>query len=170
MPGVEEVDVEYYEDIGDNLIPITDTPAAITYSSSITDTEACILAQIVYAEARGVKDQAHQAAVIWCILNRVDAGMGTITEVCKAPNQFAYRPDSPTVDDYGRDLIDLAYDVTGRWQAEKENSDIDIGRVLPQEFLFFSADGTGIDNRFRTNFTKPYEVWDWSLPSPYDAE
>lgn len=33
-----------------------------------------LIAQTVWAEARGVESRAEQAAVVWCILNRVDAG------------------------------------------------------------------------------------------------
>ena len=39
-----------------------------------TEAELELIAQTVWAEARGVESRAEQAAVVWCILNRVDAG------------------------------------------------------------------------------------------------
>lgn len=39
-----------------------------------TEADLELIAQTVWAEARGVESRAEQAAVVWCILNRVDAG------------------------------------------------------------------------------------------------
>lgn len=129
--------------------------------------DAVMLAKIMYKESRGVKDMAHQAAVAWCILNRVDVGYGTIEQICTAPNQFAWDPNAKTVDDFGRDLVWLALDVLARWQLEKLG-ETEVGRVLPKEYLYFSADKTGTDNVFRTKWKQPYKKWDWSLPNPYE--
>lgn len=126
-----------------------------------TQEELTILAKIVYREARGIKDQAQQAAVIWCILNRVDAGLGgdTITEVATYPNAFAWVPDTPVEQEF----LMLAADVCERWNLEKAGQD-DVGRVLPKEYLYFTGDGEF--NHFTIEW-KGTETWDWSLESPY---
>lgn len=126
-----------------------------------------VLAKIIYGEARGIASQTEQAAIVWCVLNRFDAGYGsTIDEVAKAPYQFAYRATNPTTDDYGRDLIALAQDVLSRWELER-NGETDVGRVLPLEYKYYS--GWNGHNRFRTTYYKPYKFWDWSLESPYET-
>lgn len=126
-----------------------------------TEEELTILAKVVYREARGIEDKAHQAAVIWCILNRVDAGLGgdTITEVATYPNAFAWVPDTPVEQEF----LMLAADVCERWNLEKAGQD-DVGRVLPKEYLYFTGDGEL--NHFTTEW-KGTETWDWSLKSPY---
>ena len=40
-----------------------------------TEETVTMCAKVVWAEARGVQSKAEQAAVIWCILNRYDAGI-----------------------------------------------------------------------------------------------
>lgn len=126
-----------------------------------TEEELTILAKVVYREARGIGDKAHQAAVIWCILNRVDAGLGgdTITEVATYPNAFAWVPATPVEQEF----LMLAADVCERWNLEKAGQD-DVGRVLPKEYLYFTGDGKL--NHFTTEW-KGTETWDWSLKSPY---
>ena len=126
-----------------------------------TGEELTILAKIVYREARGIEDKAHQAAVIWCILNRVDAGLGgdTIAEVATYPNAFAWVPDTPVEQEF----LLLAADVCERWNLEKAGAS-GVGRVLPKEYLYFT--GNGELNYFTIEW-KGTEIWDWSLESPY---
>lgn len=126
-----------------------------------TDEELTILAKIVYREARGIEDKAHQAAVIWCILNRVDNGYwgNTISEVATYPKAFAWVPDTPVEPE----LLLLAADVCERWNLEKAGAS-EVGRVLPREYLYFT--GNGKLNHFTTEW-KGTKVWDWSLESPY---
>lgn len=139
-------------------------PATEQTARAYTDADAELLAKIVWAEARGVKSTAEKAAVIWCILNRYDAGYGdTIGAVATAPHQFAYREDAP-VDD---ELKELALDVLARWQAEKEGA-TDTGRVLPAEYTFF--DGDGVSNHFRQQYGRNGATWNWSLTSPYEED
>lgn len=128
-----------------------------------TETEQRMIAQTVWAEARGVKTRKEQAAVVWCILNRLDAGGygSTLEEVVSAPNQFAWHPESPVQED----LLELTKDVLRRWQAEKQGR-ADAGRVLPAEYLFFEGDGA--ENHFQNEWKSGRE-WDWSLPDPYAA-
>ena len=132
--------------------------------------EVEMLAKLVYGEARGIKSQTEQAAVVWCVLNRVDStgyGMGrNVKYVVTYPGQFVgYSSRHPTVDDYGRDLCELAADVLARWHRESQG-ETDVGRVLPKEYLWFC--GKHGHNVFR-NAYKGGDTWDWSLPSPYES-
>lgn len=125
-----------------------------------------LLAQLVYAEARGVSDdkkasaKAHQAAIIWTVLNRVDAGYGTIEEVICAPNQFAYNSKIPVLPEFS----DLAIDVLVRWEKEK-NGEKEVGRVLPKQYLWFG--GNGKVNRFRDKYKGNFTIWNWEMKDPY---
>lgn len=126
-----------------------------------TQEEIQALAKVVYREARGIPDKAHQAAVIWCILNRVDAGCwgDTIMDVVTYPNAFAYIEDTPVEQEFRM----LAADVCERWNLEKAGQ-AEVGRVLPKEYLYFTGDGEL--NHFTIEW-KGTEAWDWSLESPY---
>ena len=116
------------------------------------------MAKTMWGEARGL-DKTQQAAVAWCILNRVDAGYGDIIEVVTAPEQFrGYYPANPAEPE----TVDLALDVIGRWLAE-QNGVANVGRVLPEEYIFFSARG-GI-NYFRCEYYGA--EWTWEAESPY---
>ena len=117
----------------------------------------------MWAEARGVESRAEQAAVVWCILNRVDAGTwgDTISQVVTYPSQFAWDPASPVEAEF----VELAEDVCRRWAAEKAGAS-DVGRTLPAGYLYFEGDGER--NHFRTEWEKDQgRTWDWSLPDPY---
>ena len=160
---------------------ISEPPALETfYTSESPDTfspddmEATMLAKTMYGEANvlrwygdkfGVSYQARQAAVAWVALNRVDAGgFGEdLYEVLTSPNQFAYDPDAPVTDD----LLELAWDVLYRWWAEKDG-EMDVGRTIPPEYLYF--DGDGKENYFRIEYQGTGDVWDWSLPDPYKED
>lgn len=129
-----------------------------------TDEELEIMAKILYREARGVKSKAEQAAVIWCILNRVDDGQwgDTIKEVATYPHAFAWIPDTPV----DQELLMLVADVCERWNLEKAGA-IEVGRTLPRDYLFFHSTEDHIGNRF-TQVYKGTDYWDWGLPSPYN--
>ena len=128
-----------------------------------TQEEIETLAKIVYREARGIKEDSHKAAVVWCILNRVDDGYwgDNIVDVATYPNAFAWVPDTP-VDE---ELVDLVVDVVTRWNHEKEGLS-DVGRTLPKEYLYFTGDGSY--NRFTKEWGST-DYWDWSLPDPYNS-
>jgi hypothetical protein len=123
------------------------------------------LAKVVYREARGCS-KIEQAAVIWCILNRVDSPEryfpDTILEVIKQPHQFAYTEDTPLWPSH----VSLAEDVLQRWHEEKNGAE-DVGRVLPAGYMYFVGDGK--HNYFTQEF-RSREYWTWSLPSPYGEE
>lgn len=128
---------------------------------TVTTTEINMLAKTVWGEARGC-NTLEQSAVIWCILNRVDAGRGSIAEVITAPNQFhGYSSSYPVTDD----IKALVVDVVTRWQLEKLGCG-NVGRTLPSNYLYFSADGTGIGNVFRTSW-KGGTTWNWDCWNPY---
>lgn len=132
-----------------------------------TDDDVNMLAQLVYNEARGVKSKMEQAAVIWCVLNRVDypnAYGNTIKEVVTAPNQFAYRTNTPIKSEFRV----LAYDVLHRWWSESQGEEHS-GRVLPADYIYFSANRSGTRNVFRNNYNfNKCKFWDWSLDNPYE--
>lgn len=140
--------------------------AVCTTSSALTDADIDRIAQTLYGECRGVESKAEQAAVAWCILNRLDAGDrgDTIAEVV-VPSQFhGYKPTKPITDE----LRALAVDVVDRWERERAG-ETDVGRTLPREYLFFAGRSDG-RNYFRTmyDYTDADCVyWDWALPDPY---
>lgn len=55
--------------------------------------------------------------------------------------------------------------MLSRWYAEREGQ-VEVGRVLPADYLWFSGDGER--NHFR-NAYRGGDRWDWSLPSPYES-
>lgn len=139
---------------------VSQTPGPETW----TEDDLVLLAQTIYAEAHVCKTTRERAAVVWCVLNRLDAGRygDTIREVVTAPHQFAWSEDRPVVQEY----IELAEDVLERWAAEKAGQE-NVGRVLPAEYLFFEGDGW--ENHFTTTFPvgEAAGEWAWTLPDPY---
>lgn len=90
---------------------------------------------MLWGEARGIPSDTEKAACIWCVLNRVDNGMGSIVEVVTAPYQFVgYQEDHPV----DPELKALCEDVLARWYQEKDGK-TDVGRVLPSNYLFFTG-------------------------------
>lgn len=144
---------EYYRVIAQSK------PVEKTYN--IPQEEIDALARTIWGEARGVPSKAEQAAVAWCVLNRVDAGYGdTVLEVVSAPGQFVgYSIYYPVTDE----LAELAKDVLTRWYKEKDG-ETDVGRTLPSDYYYFN--GSGGHNWFRKEF-RSSTYWDWSLPDPY---
>ena len=142
-----------------NVEPAEEKPIDSTY-----DNAAIYIAKTVYGEARGCTT-IEKAAVVWCILNRVDLRKthtpNDIIAVVTAPSQFhGYSVNNPVTDD----IYNLVNDVLNRWSAEKSGA-VNVGRVLPKEYLFFHSKGDG-----HNYFQKVYqgsEVWDWRLENPY---
>lgn len=128
------------------------------------DNEIKMLAKLIYREARGINSTDQKAAVVWCVLNRVDNGNygSSISKVITAKHQFAWVPKTPVKEEF----YNLAEDVIIRWFLEKEGLD-NVGRVLPNDYLFF-AGRNGL-NYFRKNYHSK-EYWDWSLQSPYEND
>lgn len=123
-----------------------------------------MIAKTVYGEASGCS-LTEQAAVVWCILNRVDDDRfpDNITDVITQKNQFSgYNENHPVKPE----ILELAKDVMTRWVFEKTAAG-DVGRILPEEYCWFR--GNGVENIFRDAYKEPYTIWDWSLESPYEG-
>lgn len=140
---------------------------------SIEETESCeieivradveMLAKLIWGEARGVHSTEQKAAVVWCVLNRVDSPLypDSIEAVVTQKYQFSgYDESYPLTDEF----MEIAEDVLVRWHQEKAGA-IDVGRVLPKEYLYFVGDG--VLNYFSKEW-KSQDHYDWSLPSPYE--
>lgn len=146
----------------------TETTEAPTQTDTVTIEDIPVnpqsielLGRTIWGEAEGVTDTAEQAAVAWCVLNRVDATGKSLKEVVTAPRQFVgyYRVKGEVPEKFLR----LAEDVLTRWYLEKRGVK-HVGRVLPAEYLYFSGDGV------RNHYSKEWQAtdyWDWSLESPY---
>lgn len=120
------------------------------------------VAKTVWGEARGCTT-TEQAAVVWCVLNRVDSPdfPDDPLSVVAQQGQFSgYSPDYPV----DPELVALVEDVMARWTLEKSAVG-SVGRVLPREYVFFVGDG--LHNHFRESYEQTGETWDWGLPSPY---
>lgn len=138
-----------------------------TFTKRYTKSDATVIAKIMYGEARGIKSKTEIACIGWCILNRVDAGMGkNIQSVALAANQFYYKAGAPTVSDHGYDLVALATDVLDRWSREKAGQ-TSVGRVLPKEYKWYAGDGS--HNWFYPSWPcKRAQRWNFkSVSSPY---
>ena len=127
-----------------------------------THEEVAALAKMLWGEARGVPSETEQAACVWCVLNRVDQGYGSILEVVTAPSQFVGYRDNNPIDET---LWLLSEDVLTRWQREKDG-ETEVGRVLPPDYMWFSGDG--YHNYFR-NAYRGGNTWDWECESPYES-
>lgn len=120
------------------------------------------VAKTVWGEAQGCTT-TEQAAVVWCVLNRVDSPdfPDDPLSVVAQQGQFSgYSPDYPV----DPELVALVEDVMARWTLEKSAVG-SVGRVLPREYVFFVGDG--LHNHFRESYEQTGETWDWGLPSPY---
>ena len=156
------VEVEEPSPVVEVVEVVTPEPEPEVTPQPWTDEEVIVLAKMLWGEARGVSSDAEKAACVWCALNRVDHGYSDIITVVTTPKQFVgYNEENP-VDD---GLITLCIDVLTRWYAEREGQ-VEVGRVLPADYLWFSGDGER--NHFR-NAYRGGDRWDWSLPSPYES-
>lgn len=126
-----------------------------------TEDEVLMIARVLQLECGSLLSLTEQACVAWTILNRADRYEISVAEVVTSPNQFAYDQGVLVTDD----LLALAEDVLIRWSREK-SGETDVGRVLPQEYMWFWGDGT--HNYFRNAYRGAFTVWDYRLPSPYE--
>lgn len=119
------------------------------------------LANVAWGEARGCS-VTEQAAVMWCVLNRVDSPLypDSVGEVVTQRAQFdGYSESNPVT----QELLQLANEVLNYW-SEGDDS----GRILPKEYLYFTGDGE--HNYFYKTWESNATAWDWSLPSPYEED
>ena len=128
-----------------------------------SEKEVEAVAKTVYGEAAVTRSDLEMSAVVWCILNRVDSKdfPNTILEAVTSPKQFHGYNEANPVEEH---IENLVRDVLDRWAAEKSGQE-DVGRTLPQEYLYFWGDGR--HNHFTIEYHGP-EEWDWSLPNPYE--
>lgn len=126
-----------------------------------TNQDIVDIAKVLYKECRGVPSKTEQACVAWVILNRVDQNGSTVYSTVRARGQFAFSESTPVWDS----LYSLSKDVLERWNREK-NGETSVGRVLPKEYIYF--EGRNGHNYFRDNYRSPYNVWNYSLASPYE--
>jgi hypothetical protein len=140
-----------------------DLPAAYRPAQEAGAVE--VLAKMVWGEARGCS-VTEQAAAVWCVLNRVDSDdpyfpddiVGAVTQ---SGAFYGYDPNNPLLAEH----LALAEDVLARWSIE-DSCVGDVGRVLPEEYLYFTGDGR--HNYFRTEY-EGGGTWDWALESPYEG-
>lgn len=127
------------------------------------DKEIKMLARLIWGEARGVKSITKRSAVVWCVLNRVDASgfPNTIADVVLQPNQFVgYNEQHPVTNENAI----IAHDVLMRWHSEKYGC-TNSGRTLPSDYKYFTGDGK--ENYFTKDWNSS-DKWNWSCISPYE--
>ena len=158
------VDIVAREGTDNGRIAGDDIPAQ--WPRLYTDEDAIALAKLTWGEARGVPDlkingqvisaRTQQAAVMWTVLNRFDAGYEeSILEVITAKGQFhGYSEEYPVEEE----LLELAYDVLDRWNAERHGETV--ARELSSGYLWFHGDG--VRNHFRDAY-KNGNKWNWGV-------
>ncbi len=112
------------------------------YVPNAVEVEA--LAKLIYGEAGIVPSTMEQAAVVWCVLNRVDDPRfpDTVLEVVKAPYQFSgYNLEYPVKEEFAL----LAMDVLTRYRAEHDDEE-NIGWMISAEYCFFTGNGPNARN------------------------
>lgn len=128
--------------------------------------EIIYISKTVWGEARGCS-KVEQAAIVWCILNRVDSSIrympDDIIGVVTQKNQFlGYSKSFPVT----KEIRELVIDVLSRWEREKAGEE-NVGRILPPEYMWFYGDGW--HNHFRDSY-RGGNRWDWSLDNPYEVK
>jgi len=131
--------------------------------SVISEEDEVRLAQMLYGEDRRMgdaEDTMKQAAVIWCVFNRVDAWGKPISKVVVHSQFHGWKPGQK----HPQWAHDIVRDVAYRYALEQCGIE-NVGRVLPSDYLFFSNGGK--HNKFRKGYrTKQY--WDWDVENPYE--
>ena len=100
------------------LLPSSGTVAG--YVPNAAEVEA--LAKLIYGEAGIVPSTTEQAAVVWCVLNRVDDPRfpDTVLEVIEAPYQFSgYDPEYPVKEEFALLAADVLHDTARSGTAKK---------------------------------------------------
>ena len=114
-------------------------------------------------EAGGVKSTTEQSGCLWIAINRTISSEfpNDIEAVIEQSGQFdGYRPGGR----YTEECYELAVDVLERWYREA-NGEIQVGRTLPVDYLYFTGDG--VHNYFRkTQGGKAY-IFGTEYASPY---
>ena len=159
------------------------------YRSLCNEDDVARIARMVFGEAGGVSstDSAssltQQAAVIWTVLNRVDMGYGSISEIVVPSIYNGYNPNLP-LSAVGQTIVNLTYDVLCRWYAEQDGYSVS-GRVIPKDVIYFYGDGAV--NHFYSDYSCMQQIigasdknstiaelqqqgreWSFTMSSPYD--
>lgn len=113
--------------------------------AAVPDELAELAGRAVWGEAGGIQDYAQRAAVVWCACNRADAWGETLEQVL-VPSQFH---GLLIAGDVPEEHLEVARDVLARWTLEHDGW-VDVGRVLPSQYLFFEGDGQ--HNYFSTEY------------------
>lgn len=147
-------------------IPEPPQTAEAEQEEEFTPDEADVemLARLIWGEARGVRSTMEKAAVVWCVLNRVDDPRwpDTIAQVVTQKHQFmGYSRKHPATEEFK----ELATDVLIRWEREKAGC-ADVGRVIPAKYTFFAGDGRR--NHFRNKY-RGGKRWKWNMENPYES-
>ena len=116
------------------------TPEPVIQEPEAEADPAEYLVKTIYGEARGCST-TEQAAVVWCVLNRVDDESGLwpddIVAVVTQPSQFhGYDPDHPVLPELltlAKMFLPAGKSRTAAWAMW--------GGVLPREYTYFSGDG-----------------------------
>lgn len=113
--------------------------------AAVPDELAELAGRAIWGEAGGIQDEAQRAAVVWCACNRADAWDMEIGDVLNvdAFHGLAIKGEVP------EQHVELARDVLARWTLEAEGWQ-DVGRVLPERFLYFEGDGRA--NHYSTEY------------------
>lgn len=137
------------------------TPEPLQEVMYYTDAEVIQVAKFLWQEARGIASDTEVACVAWVPCNRVDGEYGDTISSIWGPH--IYYDENAPID--GR-MVYIASDVLERWNTEKDFGHCE-GRVLPPDYYWYLGDGRR--NNFRNVFNDYENVWDYSLPLPYDS-
>lgn len=113
--------------------------------AEVDDELAEWLGRAIWGEAGGVQSADERAAVAWCALNRADAWGVDVWDVLNvgAFHGLAIQGEVP------EQHVEMARDVLARWALEAEGW-IDVGRTLPEQYLYFEGDG--VRNHYSTEY------------------
>ena len=155
----------YSRSSADDYIDSLDDQTCISLvRQTLSAEDETILARLLWGEDRE-NPKYMQAAVIWCVFNRMDASGKSIKQIVTSDQFPGYIKSNP-VKDWA---IRLVRDVTIRYMLEQIGYK-DIGRVLPKEYLYFEQPSGKRYHLFKTriNIDDPNnKIWNWALPSPY---
>lgn len=143
---------------------MTDSMKEALIRSVISEKEEKELSRMLYGEERQ-HDYVERAAVIWHVFNRLDSPeeANSISKDLTHSHYSGYVKSNP-VQDWA---VWVVRDVAWRYACEQQGYE-DVGRVLPKQYIYMAAHNS--HNRFRDHFRGSCSYWDWSLPSPYDAD
>ena len=155
----------YSRSDADDYIESLDNETCVTLVRQVLSAnDEAALARLLWGEDRE-NPKYMQAAVIWCVFNRMEASGKSISEIVTNSQFQGYIKSNPLKEW----AINLVRDVTIRYMLEQIGYK-DVGRVLPREYLYFEQPPGKRFHVFKTkiNIDDPdTKIWNWALPSPY---